>query len=79
LSAIFLNEFRICKATAVENKSQLSPTPFFYDVVGVLAVVDRERGGIEELRRRYGRATALFKSSEFPALVEFQRAAAKAQ
>ena len=23
-----------------------------YDVVGVLAVVDRERGGIEELRRR---------------------------
>jgi orotate phosphoribosyltransferase len=50
-----------------------------YDVVGVLAVVDRERGGIEQLRKRYGRATALFRSSEFPALVEFQRAAAKAK
>jgi orotate phosphoribosyltransferase len=46
-----------------------------YKVVGILAVVDREQGGIEKLRERYGHAVALFKASEFPALVEFQRRA----
>lgn len=47
-----------------------------YNVGGILAVVDREQGGMEKLRERYGHAVALFKASEFPALVAFQRHAA---
>jgi orotate phosphoribosyltransferase len=39
-----------------------------YRVVGVLAIVDRETGGMETLRERYGHAAALFRKSEFPKL-----------
>jgi orotate phosphoribosyltransferase len=39
-----------------------------YQVVGILAVVDREAGGMENLRQRYPHVTALFKKSDFPEL-----------
>lgn len=39
-----------------------------YDVVVILAVVDREAGGIEKLAQRYPRVRTLFRKSDFPAL-----------
>ncbi len=46
-----------------------------YTIVGVLALVDREQGGIEQLRTNYEHTTALFKAREFPRLVELQQLA----
>lgn len=40
-----------------------------YDVVGIVAVVDREAGGRQKLEARYRHVRALFKKSDFPALV----------
>lgn len=47
-----------------------------YRAVGALAIVDREQSGMQDLRDRYGHATALFRASEFPKLVELQVCAA---
>jgi orotate phosphoribosyltransferase len=44
-----------------------------YRVVGAIAIVDREQGGMRKLEERFGWATALFKASNFPRLVELQR------
>lgn len=43
-----------------------------YEIAGALAVVDREQGGMDTLRRLYGGVTALFRASEFPQLVRLQ-------
>lgn len=40
-----------------------------YKIVGVLAVVDREAGGKEQLEERYKFVRTLFKKSDFPALM----------
>jgi len=40
-----------------------------YEIVGVLAVVDREEGGKETLEKKYGYFKSLFKTSDFPKLV----------
>ena len=40
-----------------------------YDVVGILAVVYRQAGGRQKLEMRYRHVRALFKKSDFPALV----------
>lgn len=41
------------------------------EIVGIVGLIDREQGGIDHLRRRYEvPVTTLFKSSEFPRLVE---------
>lgn len=45
-----------------------------YKVVGVIAIVDREQGGMKNLRDRFGHATTLFNASEFPKLVKLQHA-----
>lgn len=38
-----------------------------YEIVGILALVDREAGGVENLRNRYGCAVrSIFKKSDFP-------------
>lgn len=37
-----------------------------YAIVGVLTIVDREAGGLERLRNRYGHAEALFRTRDFP-------------
>lgn len=39
-----------------------------YRIVGILAIVDREAGGMEKLERRYGHVRALFRKSDFPDL-----------
>ena len=39
-----------------------------YEVVGILAVVDREAGGREDLERRYTHVQTLFRKSDFPRL-----------
>lgn len=49
-----------------------------YDIVGIIGLVDREQGGLETIRERYPRATALYRASDFPRLMEYQRNA-KAQ
>ena len=41
-----------------------------FKVIGIIALVDREKNGIENLRKEYGRATALYTKSEFPKLQE---------
>ncbi len=41
-----------------------------YKIVGIIALVDREAGGIESLREEFGHATALFQKSEFPKLMD---------
>lgn len=41
------------------------------EIVGIVGLIDREQGGIDNLRSKYGvPVTTLFKSSEFPRLVE---------
>ena len=40
-----------------------------YEVVGIMAIVDREAGGRENLEARYKHVKALFKTSDFPRLV----------
>lgn len=49
-----------------------------YRVVGIIAVVDREAGGLENLAARYGHAKALFRKSDFQALVAPSDAAERA-
>lgn len=39
-----------------------------YKIVGILAVVDREAGGVKELEKKYGPVRTLFKTSDFPKL-----------
>lgn len=39
-----------------------------YQVVGILAVVDREAGGTQKLEQRYSHVRSLFKKSDFPRL-----------
>ena len=42
-----------------------------YIVVGILALVDREAGGLESLARNFHcKATSIFKKSDFPALMQ---------
>lgn len=36
-----------------------------YEIVGVIALVDREAGGLQTLEQKYRHATALFRASEF--------------
>jgi len=38
-----------------------------YEIVGIVALVDREAGGVENLERKYGRTVcSIFKKSDFP-------------
>jgi len=39
-----------------------------YEIVGIIALIDREAGGIDNLSKEFGHAVALFKKSEFPKL-----------
>lgn len=39
-----------------------------YEVVGILAVVDREAGGKQKLEERYKQVRTIFKKSDFPAV-----------
>jgi len=41
-----------------------------YDVVGIIAIVDREDGGLERLKTKYGNAVSLFAKSDFPRITE---------
>lgn len=46
-----------------------------YEIVGILAVVDREAGGRQRLEEKYGkRVDSLFKKSDFPRLASFESA-----
>lgn len=45
-----------------------------YEIVGILAVVDREAGGREGLEQDFGRVVSLFKKSDFPQLASFSSA-----
>ena len=36
-----------------------------FKVIGIIALVDREENGIENLRKEYGHATALYRQSDF--------------
>jgi orotate phosphoribosyltransferase len=42
-----------------------------YEIVGVLAVVDREGGGREKIEEKYGKVVSLFRKSDFPSLAAF--------
>jgi orotate phosphoribosyltransferase len=44
-----------------------------YRIVGILALVDREAGGVEALRKRYGTVRAVFSRKDFPALIDLER------
>lgn len=44
-----------------------------YRIMGVLALVDREAGGLEMLEQRYGHARALFRKRDFPSLMALER------
>jgi orotate phosphoribosyltransferase len=44
-----------------------------YHVVGVLALVDREAGGLEMLEQRYSHARALFRKRDFSSLLALER------
>src|SRR5207302_2606000 len=39
-----------------------------YEIVGILAVVDREQGGRKTLEEKYKHVRTLFKTSDFPRL-----------
>jgi len=44
-----------------------------YRIMSVLALVDREAGGLEMLSQRYGYARPLFRKCDFPALMALER------
>ena len=47
-----------------------------YDIVGIVALVDRESGGCEALARKYGcPVSAVFRKSDFPRIEQSMRAA----
>jgi orotate phosphoribosyltransferase len=51
-----------------------------YEIVGILALVDREAGGLQNLSAAIGcKARAIFKTSDFPKLVEALRKGAESQ
>jgi orotate phosphoribosyltransferase len=42
-----------------------------YKIIGILALVDREAGGAENLEKRYGCSVrSLFRKSDFPRIIE---------
>lgn len=48
-----------------------------YDIVGIVAMIDREAGGLDTLKKRYKNVSALFCRKDFPALNEDEGVAAK--
>ena len=50
-----------------------------YEIVGILAVVDREQGGRKTLEEKYKHVRTLFKTSDFPKLASLaQKGGARA-
>ena len=41
-----------------------------YNIVGIIALVDREAGGMENIRKRYSNVHSLFQKRDFPRLIE---------
>lgn len=46
-----------------------------YDIVGVIALVDREQGGADNIKKRYPNVSALFYAGDFQKLDDNQRTA----
>ena len=48
-----------------------------YEIVGILAVVDREQGGKKTLEEKYKHVRTLFRTSDFPRLASLAKGGAR--